>query len=148
VREERNDTLAEVPFRESPRGPAPELARIDLQLRTGLATLAARKGWAAPMASISVQFRKPLKRFQKVRVSARLVSWDDRWLHIAQRIDRGDEIVAAALAKVMIVGKEGRIAPTALAAELGEALAPREAPPMIESSRESENLLREYVERW
>jgi acyl-CoA thioesterase FadM len=123
-----------------------EMARIDLQLRTGLARLAAKRGWAAPMASISVQFRRSLRRLQKFQVSARLVCWDDKWLYIEQRIVRRGETIASALSKVMVAGKEGRVAPAALAAALGESLAPREIPPMIESYQHMERLIREHVD--
>src|SRR5687768_16095410 len=76
-----------------------ELGRIDLQLRSGFARLAFQKGWAAPMGSIVIQFRKPLRRFQKCRVTARLAYWDDRWMYIEHRIERNGETIATALAR-------------------------------------------------
>jgi acyl-CoA thioesterase FadM len=123
-----------------------EMARVDLQLRTGLMKLASKKGWAAPTASISVQFRRPLRRLQKVQVSARLVYWDEKWLYVEQRMARNGETIATALSKSMVIGKEGRIPPTALAEALGMSLAEQSMPSMIEAYQQAERLLREHVD--
>jgi acyl-CoA thioesterase FadM len=118
-----------------------EMARLDLLLRTGLARLAARRRWATPLASIHVRFRKPLRRFQSFRVSARLVYWDERWLYLAQRIERNGEVMATALAKSLVLGADGRVAPSDLAAALGFSLEVPSRPPLIEHYEEAERLL-------
>jgi acyl-CoA thioesterase FadM len=118
-----------------------EMARIDLQLRTGLLRLATRKRWAAPMASIHVRFRKPLRRFQRFQVSARLVYWDEKWLYLAQHIEREGEVVATALAKSLVLGPEGRVAPTDVASALGASLGVPPKPPVIEHYEEAERLI-------
>jgi acyl-CoA thioesterase FadM len=118
-----------------------EMARIDLQLRTGLLRLAARRRWAAPLASIHVRFRKPLRRFQRFRVSARLVYWDEKWLYLAQEIEREGEVVATALAKSLVVGPEGRVAPSDVASALGASLAASTRPPVIEHYEAAEGLI-------
>jgi len=123
-----------------------EMGRIDLQLRTGLAGLALRKRWAAPIASIHVQFRKPLQRFQRFTVSTRMVSWDDRWLYLEQRIDRRGETVATALLKALIIGKAGRVAPADAATELGFTLAASARPPGIDRYEQAETVLNELTE--
>lgn len=125
-----------------------EMARVDLQVRSGFARQALRKGWSAPMASINVQFRKPLRRFQRVRVSARIAYWNDKWLYIEQRMERHGELIASALAKSLVVGKGGRIAPVDLAAELGLTLTRSSEPPMIARFEEAETLMRERAELW
>jgi acyl-CoA thioesterase FadM len=122
-----------------------EMARVDLQLRTGLVRLAAKRGWAAPTASLSVQFRRPLKRLQKFQVSARLAYWDEKWLYVEQRMARNGETIATALSKSMVIGKEGRIAPTALAEALGMSLADQSMPAMIEAYQHAERLLRDHL---
>ncbi len=76
-----------------------EMGRIDLQLRTGFVRLAFKKGWAAPMGSIVIQFRKPLRRFQKFRLKTRLACWDDRWLYVEHRLERNRETIASALSR-------------------------------------------------
>jgi acyl-CoA thioesterase FadM len=123
-----------------------EMARIDQLLRTGLARVARRRGWVAVLGSITVQFRKPLKRFQAFEVSARLIYWDDRWLYVEQRIERSGETVATALAKIMVLGRDGRVAPAAAIAEVfGSSLSAPDQPPMIVSLREAEGLLHEHL---
>lgn len=120
-----------------------EMGRIDLQLRTGFARLALEKGWAAPMGSIVIQFRKPLRRFQKFRVTARVAYWDERWLYVEHRLERNGETVARALARSTIIGKEGRIAPSEAISALGYSIAPPPMPPAIDKFREGEMLMRE-----
>lgn len=123
-----------------------EMARVDLQLRSGLARQAAKKGWAVPMASINAQFRRPLRRFQRFQVSARLAYWDDEWLYVEQRIERNGDIMATALAKSLVLGKGGRIAPRDVATELGFSLTMTSRPPMIDRYEEAEALMRESAE--
>jgi acyl-CoA thioesterase FadM len=123
-----------------------EMARIDQQLRTSLARVARKKGWVAVLGSINVQFRKPLKRFQVFEVSAKLTYWDDRWLYLEQRIERAGETVATALARVMVLGRDGRVAATAIAEALGSSLEAPDLPPMIASLQETERLLREHLD--
>jgi acyl-CoA thioesterase FadM len=121
-----------------------EMGRVDLQLRTGLARVSVRNGWAAPMASIHVQFRRPLRRFQRFQVSTRLAYWDDKWLYLEQRIDRDGETVATALARSLVIGAEGRIAPLDLAAALGFTLPRPSASPMIQQYEKAEESMREH----
>jgi acyl-CoA thioesterase FadM len=124
-----------------------EMARIEQQLRTGLARVARKKGWVAVLGSINVQFRKPLRRFQAFQVSAQLTYWDDRCLYLEQRLERAGETVATALARVMVLGRDGRVAPTAAIAEvLGSSLSAPDLPPMIASLQEAERLLREHLD--
>ena len=123
-----------------------EMGRIDLQLRSGLAKLAFKRGWAAPMSSIIVQFRKPLKRFQKFRLTARLAYWDDKWLYVEHRIERNSETIASALSKSVIIGKEGRITPSEAMSALGYSVASPPMPPIIEKFREEEELMREQAD--
>jgi acyl-CoA thioesterase FadM len=118
-----------------------EMARVDLQLRTGFARLAFETGWSAPLASIAVVFKRPLRRFQKFRVTARLAYWDERSLYVEQRLERNGETIAAALARSVILGKEGRIAPAAAISALGYALKSPSPPALIEKLREAETLM-------
>jgi acyl-CoA thioesterase FadM len=125
-----------------------EMGRLDLQLRTGMARLAARRGWAAPLAAIHVQFQRPLRRFQRFRVSTRLAFWDERWLFLEQRIDRAGETVATAISKSVVIGREGRVAPADVAAELGSPLGtavPSETVALLDGA---DRAMRERAEAW
>ena len=46
-----------------------EMGRIDLMIRTGFLTHVRRNRLYVPLASISAQFRRPLKRFHLYRIS-------------------------------------------------------------------------------
>jgi acyl-CoA thioesterase FadM len=54
---------------------------------------------------------KPLKRFEKIRVSTQLTHWDDKWLYLDQSIHRGTELVAVMSVKGLFKSKTG-IVPT------------------------------------
>jgi acyl-CoA thioesterase FadM len=120
-----------------------EMGRVDLQLRTGFTRLALRRGWSAPLGSVVVVFKRPLRRFQRIRLTARLAYWDDRWLYIEHRLERDRDTIATALSKSMILGKDGRIAPAAAISELGYSLPQPPMPAMIEKFREGEMLMQE-----
>jgi acyl-CoA thioesterase FadM len=94
-----------------------ELGRLDLQLRNGFAKMAAKNGWFAPMRSMVVEYWKPLKRFQKFRLVTKVLSWDDDWIYFDHRIERNGVCIASAFCKSMVLGRSGRIAPTAVALE-------------------------------
>jgi len=123
-----------------------EMGRIDLQLRTGLIRLAAERGWSALTASLDVQFRKPLRRFQKFRVNTRLLGWDDRWLYVEQQIVRNRETVATALSKSLLIGSEGRISPASLATAMGMPATSPGMPVHVATYREAEKLERAHHE--
>jgi Thioesterase-like superfamily len=98
------------------------------------------------MSSIIVQFRKPLKRFQKFRLTARLAYWDDKWFYVEHRIERNSETIASALSKSVIIGKQGRIAPSEAISALGYSIASPPMPTIIEKFREGEKLMRERAD--
>jgi hypothetical protein len=90
-----------------------------------------------------VLFKKPLRRFQRFRLTARLAYWHDKWLYIEHRLVRDHETIAAALSKSMIFGKDGLIAPVAAISALGYSVPQPPMPAMIEKFREGEMLMRE-----
>ena len=125
-----------------------EQGRIDFMLRIGFIRFLRNRRWSTLLGSTIVRFRKPLRRFQKFRVRARLVYWDDRWVYLEHRLERGDQFVASGLAKNAILGPEGRLSPGAVFAAFGYPMAVPKAPSMIEVLEEGERLMDKRVERW
>ena len=83
-----------------------ELGRIDLMCRTGFLRHSRRNRLYLPLASISAQFYRPLKRFQKFQLKTQLIYWDEKWIYIKHHIVRNGKIIAVALTKVTV--KKGR----------------------------------------
>jgi acyl-CoA thioesterase FadM len=83
-----------------------ELGRWDLVVRTGFLKYARKNRLYLPLASVSAQFIRPLKRFQKFQLKTQLIYWDEKWIYISHRAVREGKTVAVALAKCAV--KKGR----------------------------------------
>ena len=86
-----------------------DIGRINFMIRNGgWARLRAARAFPV-LGSVSIRFRRPVNPFQKFSVVTRLVSWDERWLYLEQKIVAGGETASIALAKTLFVGKQGRL---------------------------------------
>jgi acyl-CoA thioesterase FadM len=118
------------------------MGRVDLMFRGGFLKLSRAKGWIAPLASICVQFKKPLKRFQRFQLRTSLIYWDEKYIYLKHLIEREGEKVAVGIARVVILNKQGRVKPSEALAALGYSITAPAIPPVIESLRRSEKLMR------
>jgi acyl-CoA thioesterase FadM len=125
-----------------------EQGRVDLMLRTGVLRFLLRRHLSAVLTSITVQFRKPLRRFQKVQLRTRVACWDDQWIYVEHRIDRGGEFVASGLAKNAILGPGGRLRPAEMLSLFGLPVAAPPVPPMVQTLQEGERLMNERIQQW
>lgn len=75
-----------------------DLGRVDLVCRCGLWRSMAAKRWQMVIGGAMVRFRRPLKLFQRLTLSSRVVGWDDRWFYIEHAI-----VAAAVPACLMMV---------------------------------------------
>jgi len=122
-----------------------ELGRWDLVVRTGFLKYARQNGLYLPLASISAQFIRPLKRFQKFRLKTQLIYWDEKWIYISHHAVREGKTVAVALAKCAV--KKGRelIPFDRIIDELNWQMKPKNRPEMIDRFKRGESLL---LESW
>lgn len=119
-----------------------EMGRIDLMLRTGFLKLSREKRWSAPLASITVQFKKPLKRFQRFRLRTSLAYWDGGCVYVKHLMEADGETAAIGIARIVILGREGRVSPSEALEALGYTNRSPSIPPFIESLEKSERLMR------
>lgn len=97
-----------------------DLGRTDLIIRTGLHRLMLRHKWQAVIGGATVRYRRPLKPFQPLRLSTRLLFWDDRWLYLEQRITTADGATACvALVKAVFIHGGTRVSPADTIAAAG-----------------------------
>jgi acyl-CoA thioesterase FadM len=125
-----------------------EQGRIDLMLRTGFLRFLVKQHWSALLGSMIVQFRKPLRRFQKFRLRTRLVYWDDKWVYVEHRIERGDTLIASGLSKDAILGPDGHLKPRDVLTAFGYSIPAPPAVPMIERLQEGEGLMHDRIQQW
>lgn len=83
-----------------------EAGRIDFMVRTGFFKIAMQKKWFFPSSSISVQFFRPLKAFQKATMLTRLLHVTDYFVYTEQIIIRNGKEIALCIVKSKV--KSGR----------------------------------------
>jgi acyl-CoA thioesterase FadM len=125
-----------------------EQGRVDFILRTGIMRLMLRHRWSALLGSITVQYRSPLRRFQRFQLRTRVVCWDDQWVFLEHQISRESRIVAGGLAKIAFLGRDGRIAPVEALRAFGVTIASPPVAAVVRSIQEGERLLYERVQQW
>jgi acyl-CoA thioesterase FadM len=125
-----------------------EQGRIDFILRTGFLRFLLRRRWSAVLASITVQYRAPLRRFQRYQLRTRVACWDGQWLFLEHRLSRGMDLVASGLAKIAVLGPSGRIQPADALSAFGLAIATPPRVPMVHALEEGEHLMHERIRDW
>lgn len=88
-----------------------DIGRINFMIRTGGWDKLRKAGMLPVLGSLATRFRRPVNPFQKFTVNTRIVSWDERWLYMEQRIVAGGETASITLCKTLFVQK-GRSVPT------------------------------------
>ena len=83
-----------------------ETGRVQLMVRSEFLKVATKHKWFVPLQSISVQYYRPLKAFQKAEVHTRISYVDEKWIYIEQKIERHGKVVAACICRSTI--KDGR----------------------------------------
>ena len=123
-----------------------ELGRWDLTVRTGFFKYAMKNRLYLPLASISAQFRRTLKRFQKFQLKTQLIYWDEKWIYISHRILRNDQTIAVALAKLTLKKGKERIPLERVISELNWEMKPKRRPEMIDGFEMGETIFLESCE--
>ena len=86
-----------------------DLARVSFMIRNGGWQRIRGAGLYPVLGSLSVRFRRPIKLFQKFTVSARVVSWDDRWIYIEHKMIAGGELAAPCIVNTTFLSKQSRV---------------------------------------
>lgn len=123
-----------------------ELGRWDYAVRTGFLKYAWKNKLYLPLASISTQFRRPLKRFEKFQLRTQLVYWDEKWLYISHRIVRKEKTIAVALAKITFRKGKEQISFEKVISDFNWEMTPKTRPEMIDDFAKGETLFLENCE--
>ena len=88
-----------------------DLTRVDLFLRTGLATTMRKHRWIPIIAEHTMIYRKSLKLFSPFRVSMELTHWDDKFFYMTHLFAQGDRLIAEGTSKGVVRARDGVIPP-------------------------------------
>lgn len=115
-----------------------DLGRYDLILRSGMWRAMWQHKWQAVLGASLVRYRRPLKPFQRINLTTRLICWDEKFLYIEHRIAAGEVLSCLVMVRAAFVGKTGVIPPVQLAATLGFTESAPELPAWAGAWREAD----------
>lgn len=84
-----------------------DVARVDMMLRSGMASALRRSGFYPVVAAETIRFRRSLQLFQSFEVETSVLGWDDKAFLIAHRFLRGEELVAEAVVRARFLRQKG-----------------------------------------
>jgi acyl-CoA thioesterase FadM len=122
-----------------------EMGRIDYMVRTGFLKLARKNKWYFPSSSISVQFFRPLKIFQKATVVTKVLHIDDKWIYLEQKITRDNKTMAICIVKSTIKREREHINIQEVLQQLNIGAPPTDATGLIETFEYEQKLAKERL---
>jgi hypothetical protein len=78
----------------------------------------ARK-WYPVIASAKISFRRSLNVFETFELTTQVIGWDDKWLYIEHRMERGGKVMAQAFVKGLFLGPDGKVPMAELIGAMG-----------------------------
>jgi YbgC/YbaW family acyl-CoA thioester hydrolase len=118
-----------------------DLGRLDLLLRNGAIRHVMAQKWYPVLASCHIRFRRPLNLFQRFEIRTRIVTWDEKWIYLEQRMLRNGDMALHAYLKGVFVARGGGSVPVTRLLELmGVRQAPPETPAGLAAWKEAEAL--------
>lgn len=109
-----------------------DLGRLHMTAQIGLLPIVARKRWMPVLAAAEINFIRQLAPFQKFDLVTRVVTWDEKYAYMEQRFESNGTLCAHAFVKGLFLDQGGRLANSAVVAELGYG---EEPPPFPEELR-------------
>jgi acyl-CoA thioesterase FadM len=119
-----------------------DLVRIDLVIRSGAWKRLRAEGLYPVLGSATMRFRRSIGPFQKFVVTARVLSWDARWIYIEHRLITGQDVAAISIVKTIFLSPQGRIPMEKLMAVMGYSGTPPVPPAAIPKLNELDEALK------
>lgn len=110
---------------------AMDLGRFDLLIRLGLGRTVIKNRWRPMLGGATIRFLGPLAPLARYRLLTRLVWWDEKWFYFEQRFVNHGRVVAVALVRGLLRGREGNISIDRMLAEVGLRVDRPEQPPEV-----------------
>ncbi len=96
-----------------------DLGRTHLMAQLGLLRVIVRKRWQPVLAAAEISFLRGLAPFENFTLATRLLTWDEKYIYIEHRFERGQVLCAVALVKAVFLERQRRLAPAEIVAALG-----------------------------
>lgn len=109
-----------------------EAGRIDFMVRTGFFKIAREKHWYFPSTSISAQFFRPLKAFQKAVLTTRVCHVNEQFIYTEQKITRQDKDIAICIVKSKVKSGKENVSTREILKLLNAGYMPTESKELIE----------------
>lgn len=88
-----------------------DLTRVDMFIRTGLATTMLREKWRPVISEHTMKYKRGLKLFQRYQVYMKVSHWDEKVFHMQHRFMVKGRVVAEGTSKGVIISKHGVVTP-------------------------------------
>ncbi|MDH5650019.1 MAG: thioesterase family protein [Gammaproteobacteria bacterium] len=88
-----------------------DLTRIDMFIRTGLAKTMLKKKWIPVISEHTMNYKRPLKLFQRYQVLMEIAGWDDRSFQMVHSFVVDGQVIAQGTSNGVIVGSHRVIPP-------------------------------------
>ena len=113
-----------------------DLGRLDLILRTGLWRAMRERKWYPVVAAEKITFKRSLNAFETFELTTQVIGWDEKWLYIEHRMERGGKVMAQAVIKGLFLGPDGKVAMADLVGAIGhDPLSPEMDPNVVAALR-------------
>jgi len=119
-----------------------DLNRIDFMIRNGGWKKLRAAGYNPVVGSSSIRFRRPIAPLKKFDVTCRILSWNERWMFMEQKLVVAGDLAAYAVVKVAFIGKEGRVSMDKLMEISGYTGAKPDFIPLLQKKEELDGLLK------
>jgi acyl-CoA thioesterase FadM len=110
-----------------------DLALIEYFTRSGLLTLALRRGWRPMLGGAVISFRRGLKPFAAYTVRFSMLCWDEHWSYLRFDFLQGGQTMAMGHAKGALVGASGLVSSAETFTALGRSAASPPFPPTVDA---------------
>jgi acyl-CoA thioesterase FadM len=88
-----------------------DMARLEWLIRSGIWWRMKKENFWLVAGTISVRFRREIKFLKMFDVTARIITWDDRWTYVEHKLFMGKELAAIGIVKIAWVDAKGRLSP-------------------------------------
>ncbi len=105
--------------------------RWDLISQIGLLTHMRKNRWITVLGGATIQFKRPLRPFQRFDLVTRIVGWDAKWFYVEQRFESEGKLVADALVRGIFRAPGKSIPSVDVLAALGHAAPSPTLPPHV-----------------
>jgi len=106
------------------------LGRWNLLFNSEFRAAALKRGWAPVTAKETITYKRSIKAFSRVKLTTRIVHWNDRRFYVEQMFYVKDQIRAISYVEGLIKGPKGHLKPNEAFKSMG---VKRESPPLPES---------------